>query len=269
MNKLSGKVAIITGGGGALGGAIAEAFIQESASIVLLGRNEKTLKKKLDQIEGVSPSNSTAIACDVLERDALDKAKKVILKKFGKIDILVNAAGGNKKGATLSTKQTFFDLNISDFEAVVDLNLLGTVLPSLVFGEVMADQKTGAILNLSSMAADRVISRVIGYSAAKAAMENFTKSLAIEMALKYGEGIRVNALSPGFFIGEQNKKLLLNDDGSLSERGATIIENTPMKRFGLHEEIKGGAVFLCSDDAKFITGISLPIDGGFSAFSGV
>jgi len=269
MKKLKRKTAIITGGGGALGGAIAEAFAIEGANIILIGRSQESLNEKLTAIQSLTGVEASAIACDVLDEKALLNAKGQILSDFGSIDILVNAAGGNQKGATISPNQTFFDLNIPDFEKVVDLNLMGTVLPCQVFGEVMANQKTGVILNVSSMAADRVLTRVMGYSASKAAMENFTKSLAIEMALKFGDAIRVNALAPGFFLAEQNMSLLYDEAGNLSERGSRIIENTPMNRFGKHEEIKGAAVFLCSDDAKFITGISLPIDGGFSAFSGV
>ena len=157
----------------------------------------------------------------------------------------------------------------TDFDEVVDLNLKGTILPSIVFGEVMAKQGKGSIVNYSSMAVDRVITRVVGYSAAKAAMENFTKWMAVEMALKFGDGIRVNAIAPGFFIGKQNKNLLLNDDGSHTERGEKIIRNTPMRRFGKAEELSGAIHFLCSDSSCFVTGIVLPVDGGFSAYSGV
>lgn len=263
------KVVIVTGGGGVLGGSIARGFAEKGAHLVLLGRNKSTLELKREEIQKKSDVTVLCISCDVLDAEELNQAKAEILKELGTIDILVNAAGGNMKGATIAPDQTFFDLEIEDFKKVNDLNLLGTLLPCTVFGKVMAEKKEGVILNISSMAADRVITRVMGYSASKAAIENFTKSLAVEMALKFGEGIRVNALAPGFFIGEQNRTLLTNEDGSYTDRGNTIIENTPMKRFGNEDEVQGAALFLCSDSAKFITGTVLPVDGGFSAFSGV
>ena len=188
---------------------------------------------------------------------------------MGRIDVLINAVGGNLPGATIPDHQSIFDLQESDFDQVIDLNLKGTVLPSMVFGKTMSEQGSGAIVNYSSMAVDRVITRVVGYSAAKAAMENFTRWMAVEMALKFGDGIRVNAIAPGFFIGKQNKALLLNEDGSLTERGQKIINNTPMKRFGNPEELSGAIHFLCSDSASFVTGVVLPVDGGFNAYSGV
>ena len=173
------------------------------------------------------------------------------------------------KGATIAVDQTIFDLSIDDFKKVTELNLNGSVIPSLVFGEIMAQQKSGSIINYSSMSVERVITRVVGYSASKAGIENFTRWMAVEMALKFGSGVRVNAIAPGFFVGNQNRALLLNEDGSYTERGDTIIRNTPMKRFGEAEELNGAIHFLCSEAAKFITGVVLPIDGGFSAFSGV
>lgn len=263
------KVAVITGGGGVLGGSIAKAFAAEGAKIVLLGRTVSSLEEKKKEIIEETSGTVLCLAADVLDKENLGIAKDEIVKEFGTIDILVNAAGGNMKGATIGPDQTFFDLNISDFQKVNELNLMGTVLPCMVFGKVMTDKKKGAILNISSMAADRVITRVMGYSASKAAAENFTKWLAVEMALKFGEGLRVNAIAPGFFIGEQNRALLTNEDGSYTDRGNTIITNTPMKRFGNEDEVQGASLFLCSDKATFITGVVLAVDGGFSAFSGV
>jgi NAD(P)-dependent dehydrogenase (short-subunit alcohol dehydrogenase family) len=172
-------------------------------------------------------------------------------------------------GATIAVDQTIFDLSMHDFKKVTELNLNGSVIPSLIFGKIMADQKSGSIINYSSMSVDRVITRVVGYSASKAGIENFTRWMAVEMALKFGPGVRVNAIAPGFFVGNQNRRLLLNEDGSYTERGDTIIRNTPMKRFGEAQELNGAIHFLCSDAAQFITGVVLPIDGGFSAFSGV
>jgi NAD(P)-dependent dehydrogenase (short-subunit alcohol dehydrogenase family) len=204
-----------------------------------------------------------------MNRDDLMRVRKQIVGTFQRIDVLINAVGGNLPGAVIPDDQSIFNLSVADFDQVVDLNLKGTLLPSIVFGEVMSQQKKGSIINYSSMAVDRVITRVVGYSASKAAMENFTRWMAVEMALKFGDGIRVNAIAPGFFIGKQNRDLLLNKDGSLSERGEKIIRNTPMKRFGEAEELNGPIHFLCSDSASFVTGIVLPVDGGFSAYSGV
>lgn len=266
---MTDKIVVVTGGGGVLGGSIALGFAKEGARLVLLGRKELSLEAQKENILQYVNAEILCYSCDVLVKEDLESAKKDIIEQFGTIDILINAAGGNRKGATIAPEETFFDLNVEDFGKVSDLNLLGTVLPSYIFGEVMAKKEQGVILNISSMAADRVITRVMGYSASKAAVENFTKSLAVEMALKFGEGIRVNAIAPGFFIGEQNRELLTNSDGSYTNRGEIIIQNTPMKRFGEKEEIQGACLFLCSDAAKFITGVVLPIDGGFSAFSGV
>jgi len=268
MSRFKNKVVIITGGGGSLGGSIAKSFADEDAKVVLLGRTFSSLEDQAGEIDPTGDS-VLCISANVLDEEELNDAKIKVLDTFGDIDILVNAAGGNRKGATIGPEQTFFDLSVNDFEGVNQLNLMGTLLPCYVFGKVFADKKEGVILNISSMAADRVITRVIGYSASKAATENFTKSLSVEMALKFGEGIRVNAIAPGFFIGEQNRFLLLNKDGSYTERGETIIRNTPMKRFGEKSEVAGPTLFLCSDEARFITGTVLPIDGGFSAFSGV
>ena len=206
---------------------------------------------------------------NVLDRHELEKVRTSIIQTLGQIDSLINAVGGNLPGAVIPDDKNIFDLSETDFDEVVEMNLKGTILPSIVFGEIIANQGKGSIVNYSSMTVDRVMTRVVGYSAAKAAMENFTRWMAVEMALKFGEGIRVNAIAPGFFIGKQNKKLLLNKDGSLTDRGKKIIQNTPMKRFGKPEELNGAIHFLCSDSSKFITGVVLPVDGGFSAFSGV
>lgn len=267
-NEYKDKVVIVTGGGGALGGSIAAAFAKYGAKVILMGRTLETLQQKAEEIK-TPDSEISCCPADVLNESDLIRAKNEILAKFGTVDVLVNAAGGNMKGATIAPGQNIFDLSLDDFKKVNDLNLMGTVIPSMIFGKILAEKGAGSILNISSMAADSVITRVVGYSASKAAMENFTKWMAVEMAMKFGEGIRVNALAPGFFIGEQNRSLLTNEDGSYTERGNTIINKTPMKRFGEIDEVAGGAVFLCSSHAKFITGVVLAIDGGFSAFSGV
>ena len=267
MFSLHNKVIVLTGATGALGGSLALSLTEAKAKIVILGRNQSLLDALLAKI---SPSTETAaFVVDVMDKKSLEDVKSQIIKQFGHIDILVNAVGGNLPGAVIADDQSIFDLSVSDFDEVMDLNLKGTVLPSLVFGKSMSEKGKGTIVNYYSMTVDQALTRVVGYSAAKAAMENFTRWMAVEMALKFGDGIRVNAIAPGFFIGKQNQKLLLNEDGSLTERGEKIIRKTPMKRFGKAEELNGAIHFLCSDSASFVTGIVLPIDGGFSAFSGV
>ncbi|MGB5668810.1 MAG: SDR family oxidoreductase [Maribacter sp.] len=265
---IKGKVAVITGAGGTLAGSIAKSLGERGVKLALLTRNIGTSKELVETIVSKG-GEAKAFKADILSEKSLEETKKAILKEFGRIDILLNIAGGNLPGATIGENQTIFDLSIEDFKKVTDLNLNGTVIPSLVFGKVMSEQKEGVIINYSSMAVDRAITRVAGYSASKAAMENFTRWMAVEMAKKFGDGIRVNAIAPGFFIGRQNKALLTNKDGSFTQRGETIIKNTPMGRFGKSEELNGAIHFLCSDAASFITGVVLPIDGGFSAFSGV
>ncbi len=266
--NIKDKVAVITGGAGVLGGCIADNLAKAGVKIVILDRDEKIITSKVNTIIN-NGGEAMGLVTNVLDKATLEKNRDEILSRFGKIDILLNAAGGNMPGATIGPDQTIFDLNINDFQKVTDLNLNGTVLPSMVFGEVMAKQKEGSIVNYSSMTVERAITRVVGYSASKAAMENFTRWMAVEMATKFGGKIRVNAIAPGFFIGNQNRKLLTNEDGSYTERGHTIIKNTPMNRFGEADELNGAIHFLCSDAAKFITGVVIPIDGGFSAFSGV
>ena len=267
MFELKGKVIVLTGATGALGSALALSLAKAEAKLVILGRNQALMDALVDQLSAFT--TAVAYAVDVMNRDDLMRVRKQIVGTFQRIDVLINAVGGNLPGAVIPDDQSIFNLSVADFDQVVDLNLKGTLLPSIVFGEVMSQQKKGSIINYSSMAVDRVITRVVGYSASKAAMENFTRWMAVEMALKFGDGIRVNAIAPGFFIGKQNRDLLLNKDGSLSELGEKIIRNTPMKRFGEAEELNGPIHFLCSDSASFVTGIVLPVDGGFSAYSGV
>jgi NAD(P)-dependent dehydrogenase (short-subunit alcohol dehydrogenase family) len=268
MFNIAKRVAVITGASGALAQSIATSLAEAGVKLALLTRNNEALWSLVKEIRangGVAQSYEA----DILSEESLQSVKKDIVKDFGRIDILLNIAGGNLPGATIAPDKTIFDMSMGDFKKVTDLNLNGTVLPSLIFGKVMAEQQEGVIINYSSMAVDRVITRVAGYSASKAAMENFTRWLAVEMATKFGDKIRVNAIAPGFFIGNQNKALLTNPDGSYTERGNAIIRNTPMGRFGEAEELNGAVHFLCSDAARFITGVVLPIDGGFSTFSGV
>ncbi|WP_027125469.1 SDR family oxidoreductase [Gelidibacter mesophilus] len=267
-HNYKGKVAIITGGSGALGGAIANGMALEGINVVILGRTQETIDSKVKEIENLG-GNAMGISADVLDKKSLDNAKSEIIATYGKIDILINAAGGNLKGATIQPDEDFFEMEMDDFDCVTNLNLKGTVLPSLVFGKEIAKQQQGCIINISSIAAQQVLTRVVGYSASKAAIENFTKWLAVEMAIKLSTNVRVNAIAPGFFIGEQNRDLLLNHDGTLTGRGQTIINNTPMNRFGEAEELISTALWLCSDASRFVTGIVVHVDGGFSAFSGV
>lgn len=262
------KVAVITGGSGVIGAAIAKGLAAEGIKVVILGRTQDTINQRVKEIED-QDGTVLGLTADVLDKVSLEKAKIKIVESFGKIDILINAAGGNVKGATIQPDEDFFEMEMDDFDAVTNLNLKGTVLPCLVFGREISKQPQGCIINISSLAAQQVLTRVVGYSASKAAVENFTKWLAVEMAQKLSTNLRVNAIAPGFFIGEQNRDLLLNADGSLTARGQTIIDNTPMKRFGEAEELVSTAVWLCADASKFITGIVVHVDGGFSAFSGV
>ena len=268
MNNLKNKVAVVTGGNGVLGGAIAKGLAAQGAKVGILGRSEETVQERVSEIEK-NGGNAIGLVADVLKKEDLQNAKEKIESEFGPIDILVNAAGGNMKGATITPDQSIFDLDLDDMDKVSELNYKGTVLPVIIFGESMIARKKGSIINISSLAADRALTRVMGYSSAKAAIDNFTKWLSVEMATKYGDGIRVNAIAPGFFIGEQNRDLLLNEDGSLTERGNTIISNTPMKRFGKPEELQGVANWLAGNDSTFVTGTVIYVDGGFSAYSGV
>lgn len=265
---LSGKVAIVTGGTGVLGSAMSKALACAGAKVAVLGRRKDQAKQVAHTIKE-NGGEAMALPADVLKRKSLEEAKKKVMGSWGSIDILVNAAGGNVPGAVVSPGQCFTDLNEEDLKQVTDLNQFGTMLPSMIFCSEMIKQKHGIVVNISSMAAQMAITRVMGYGAAKAAIDNFTKWLAVELSQKYGDGIRVNAIAPGFFIGEQNHKLLLNEDGSLTTRSEKIINKTPMRRFGKAEELNGTLIWLCSDASRFVTGTVIPVDGGFSAFSGV
>jgi len=265
---MKGKVAVITGGNGTLGSAFAKGLAEAGATVFILGRNASKSRKKVNEFKkmGLTIHSTT---CDVTDEKSVDAAVKRILKKAGKIDILVNGAGGNMSGAVVTPEQTIFDMSIDQFRKVGDLNLVGTVIPSIAFAKPMVKQGKGCIINISSMAALLPITRVVGYSAAKAGVDNFTRWLAVEMAAKYGEGIRVNAIAPGFFIADQNRTLLLNEDGSLTARGETIISQTPVNRFGEPDELISTLLWLCDDKSAFVNGIVVPVDGGFSAFCGV
>jgi len=265
---MKGKVAVITGGNGTLGGAFAKGLARAGATVFILGRNEAKSAERVAELRSMD-LDVHAVKCDVLQEQSVQEACAQVLAKAKKIDILVNGAGGNQSGATIMPEQSIFDASIQAFRDVFDLNLLGTVIPSFVFAKAMVDQGSGCIVNISSMAAQLPLTRVVAYSASKAAVDNFTKWLTVELAAKYGSNIRVNAIAPGFFIADQNRSLLLNTDGTLTSRGQTIVDQTPAKRFGDPDELISTLLWLCDDKSSFVNGTVIPVDGGFSAFSGV
>ncbi len=265
---LTGRVAVITGGTGVLGGVMVAGLAQAGVRVAVLGRRSD---KAAAVVAAVAAAGGEALATpgDVLDVQSLKRARDAVLERWQRIDILVNAAGGNMPDATIAPEQSFFAMPDGAFETVLALNLTGTVNACRIFGAVMAERDRGSIVNISSLAADRPITRVAGYAAAKAGVANFTSWLAVELAQKHGEGLRVNAIAPGFFLGEQNRALLLNNDGSYTERGSLVIDHTPMGRFALPEELLGALYFLCSDASAFVTGTTLVVDGGFSAYHGL
>ncbi|MCD8212413.1 MAG: SDR family oxidoreductase [Oscillospiraceae bacterium] len=267
MKTLQSKLAIVTGGSGVLGSNIAKALLDAGATVFIIGQHQEKVANTINSLKQFGNIDGTA--CNVLDTTKLQELNDYIINKYQHIDILVNAAGGNVPGATIMDDHSIFDMTIPDLHKVIDLNMYGTVYPCLVFGKTMATQKSGNIINISSMATYSVLTRVPGYSMAKTAINIFTQWLATEMALKFSEKIRVNAIAPGFFIGEQNRSALLNPDGSLTERSHKVIAKTPLRRFGNIDELNAMVITLCSDSASFITGTIIPIDGGFSAFSGV
>ncbi|MEI6555198.1 MAG: SDR family oxidoreductase [Paludibacter sp.] len=261
---VKGKVIVITGGAGILGRGMAEYMAEQGCKVVILDRMDTGVAL----VEELKAKGTEALYLntDVLNKEVLEQNAKDIVAAFGRIDILVNAAGGNMPGATIGPDKTIFDLEIDAFKKVVDLNLFGTVLPTMVFAKIMVDQKVGSIINISSESAIRPLTRVVGYGASKAAVTNFTKYLATELATKFGSGLRVNAMAPGFFLTEQNRALMTNPDGSLTARGNSIIAHTPFGRFGEPDELFGTLHWLSSDASKFVTGTLTVIDGGFDVF---
>lgn len=267
---LTGKVAVVTGGTGTLGAAMCRTLAQAGASVVVLARSETNTKSLTESIQQAG-GNALGVPADVLQPDTLKTAAAKILNTYGRVDILVNGAGGNKPEATaLSGQRSFFDLPAEAMQWVFDLNFMGTIYASQIFGEMMVAQQSGVIVNVSSMASMRPLTRVVAYAAAKAAINNFTQWLAVYMAKEHSPNIRVNAIAPGFFLGEQNRFLLIDQNtGALTPRGQQIIDHTPMERFGDPEDLSGALLWLASDASRFVTGIVVPIDGGFSAYSGV
>jgi NAD(P)-dependent dehydrogenase (short-subunit alcohol dehydrogenase family) len=266
--SLAGQVAVVTGGTGVLGGMMARGLARAGAAVGVLGRRREQAEALAAAIEAEG-GRAVALVADVLDRGRLEASRAEVLERWGRLDILVNGAGGNMPGATLAPGRSFFDLPVEGLEPVIALNLQGTLLPSQVFGAPMAAAGRGCIVNISSMAAQRALTRVVGYGAAKAAVENATRWLAVELARTCGAGLRVNAIAPGFFVGEQNRALLLNDDGSLTPRGQTIVDHTPAGRFGQPEELLSTLIWLCGPGASFVNGVVVAVDGGFGAFSGV
>lgn len=265
---LEGKVAVVTGGGGVLGGSISRSLVSNGVRVAVMDIRQDKLDARVEELKKLG-KDAIGIPCNVLDMESLAAAREKLLAEWGSIDILVNAAGGNLPGATLREDQTIFDMKIEDFNRVTDLNMNGTIYPCIAFGKAMADEGCGSIINIASMACYSAITRVPGYSVAKNGVEIFTKWLAMEMAIKFSEKIRVNALAPGFFIGDQNRALLINSDGTYTSRSQKVLARTPMRRFGDINELNGIVQFLCSPLASFITGAVIPVDGGFSSFSGV
>ncbi len=266
--RLDGKVAVVTGGTGVLGSVMVRALAASGARVAVLGRRAEMAEHLAAEVRAAG-GEALATPADVLDTAGLEAVRATLLARWERIDLLVNAAGGHEPGAVLTPQQTFVDLDMGAMRRVMDLNFFGTFLPTQVFAAPMAARSAGSIVNISSMAASQAVTRVAGYSAAKAAIDNLTRWLAVTVARQHGPGLRVNAIAPGFFVAEQNRALLLDGDGNLTERGEAIIRNTPMERFGEPDELLGALLWLLSDASRFVTGAVVPVDGGFSVFSGV
>jgi len=262
------KVIVVTGATGVLGHSFINALAEEGALVGVLGRNEKVATQRVKEIIQ-NGGKAIALIADVTDEGQLIAAKKTVLNEFGKIDGLVNAAGGNMPEAVIAPDKDIFQLNVTALKDVMNLNLFGTILPTQIFGEAIAKQGKGSIINISSMASQRVITKVLGYSMAKSAIDCYTKWFAVELGKRYGDKMRMNAIAPGFFLTEQNRTLLTNGNGTMTERGNLVIKNTPYNRFGQPEELIGALIWLLSDASQFVTGTVVNVDGGFSIFSGV
>ncbi|MFZ9300214.1 MAG: SDR family oxidoreductase [Chitinophagaceae bacterium] len=266
--SLRGKVIVVTGATGVLGEAFVDCLADAGAKVVLIGRNREVAEARAEMVTSRG-GEALAIVADVLDLAQLQAGKELILSTYGRIDGLVNAAGGNIKEAVVDPTEDIFGINIDAQRKVFDLNLFGSIIPVQVFGPVIAASGGGSIVNISSMAANQAITKVLGYSMAKSSIDNYTRWMSVELANLYGEKIRMNAIAPGFFITHQNRALLTNSDGSLTPRGQSVINNTPYKRFGDPKELGGALVYLLSDASSFVSGQVISIDGGFSIFSGV
>jgi len=269
MFGLRDKVAVVTGGGGVLCSTISHGLAAAGARVAVLDLMEPAAQRVAGELTQLG-YDALAVRADVLSKASMEEARDAVLARFGRVDILINGAGGNKPQATTSPELSFFDLPQDAFQWVFNLNFIGTLVPCQVFGRLMAEQKAGDILNISSMNAFRPLTRIPAYSAAKAAVSNFTQWLAVHMSQNYSTDIRVNAIAPGFFITEQNRYLLTDKDtGAYTPRGQSVISHTPMARFGDPKDLVGAVLWLLSPSASFVHGVVVPIDGGFSAFSGV
>lgn len=268
--NLSGKIAVVTGATGTLCSAMCHGLSDAGATVVVIARNQEKIDALVNELIARG-TQALGISVDVLDKTALERVSDEIMKVYGRVDILINGAGGNRSDATTMPEQrTFFDLPEEALQWVFNLNFTGSVLTSQIFGEIMTRQKQGVILNISSMASYQPMTRVIAYSAAKAAINNFTHWLSVYMAKEHSTAIRVNAIAPGFFLGEQNRYLLIDQNtDKLTERGQQIIDHTPMNRFGEAEDLVGTVLWLVSDASRFVTGIVVPVDGGFMAYKGV
>ena len=270
LYDFSDRTILVTGGTGVLASEMVRALVGCNANVVILGRKAEAAKKLISEFSSNTKGRALYVHADVVEADTLLQAKEIITAEFGVVDILINAAGGNHTSATTKPDLSFFDLPLDALRYVGDLNLLGTILPCQIFGRDMAERGEGVILNVSSMNAYRPITRIPAYSASKAAVSNFTQWLAVHMAQTYSPKIRVNAIAPGFFLTDQNRFLLTDKDtGELTPRGQSILTHTPMNRFGTPDDLLGATMWLISPASAFVTGAVIPIDGGFSAFSGV
>jgi NAD(P)-dependent dehydrogenase (short-subunit alcohol dehydrogenase family) len=266
--SLKDKVILVTGGTGILGDAFIKGIAEAGGIVGILGRNQKVAQERADAVNAAG-GQAIALIADVMKEDDLVAARDVVMNAYGRIDGLVNGAGGNMPGGIIQPDQDIFTMNMEGMRQVMDLNLWGTLIPTQVFGQVMAQGGKGSIVNISSMAAQQAVTKVLGYSMAKAAIDNYTKWFAVEAANRYGDAIRMNAIAPGFFLTEQNRALLTQPDGGYTERGNLVLKNTPFKRFGKSEELIGALVWLLSDASAFVTGTVVSVDGGFSIFSGV
>jgi NAD(P)-dependent dehydrogenase (short-subunit alcohol dehydrogenase family) len=269
MFGLEGRTALVTGGSGVLGSAMAQGLATAGARVAILGRRVEACERVADEIKRAG-GEALAVAGDVLDRSSLERAANAVCDRFGPLDILVNSAGGNQPRATTSAAQPFFDLGIDAVQQVFATNFTGLFLSCQVFGSAMAERGTGCIVNIASLSGLRPLTRIPAYSAAKAAVVNFTQWLAVHMAQEYGAQIRVNAIAPGFFLTEQNRYLLLDKDSrEWTPRGTTIVAHTPMERLGSPDDLIGTLLWLAGPAAAFVTGVVVPVDGGFAAFGGV
>lgn len=265
---ISGQVAVITGAGGIICGTLAKEMAKKGVKVALLDLFLESAEKITEEIKAAG-GDAIAIKADVLDRASLQAAREKVLEKFGRVDILVNGAGGNKPQATVTKDSDFFHLDLDAFKWVFDLNVTGAVLTTMVFGEVMAEQKSGNVINIASMSSYHPLTNTVAYCGAKAAVANFTEWMATHFNQNYSNNIRVNAIAPGFLLTNQNRYLLTNEDGSATDRGQRVLAKTPMGRYGEPEEMAGPVMFLCSEAASFINGAVLPVDGGFSSYWGV